>query len=59
MSLWLRTHLDPADTVYTYDLSITKELVVGLEPTTCGLRNRCSTTELHQHLFSIKNIEKK
>ena len=24
------------------------ELVVGLEPTTCGLRNRCSTTELHQ-----------
>lgn len=25
------------------------ELVVGFEPTTCGLRNRCSTAELHQH----------
>jgi len=25
------------------------ELAVGLEPTTCGLRNRCSTTELRQH----------
>jgi hypothetical protein len=25
------------------------ELKVGVEPTTCGLRNRCSTTELLQH----------
>jgi hypothetical protein len=24
------------------------ELKVGVEPTTCGLRNRCSTTELLQ-----------
>ena len=28
------------------------ELKVGLEPTTCGLRNRCSTTELLQHIFA-------
>jgi hypothetical protein len=27
------------------------ELKVGVEPTTCGLRNRCSTTELLQHSF--------
>ena len=25
------------------------EPVVGLEPTTCCLRNSCSTTELHRH----------
>ena len=36
------------------------ELKVGVEPTTCGLRNRCSTTELLQHfLLHIWNIEKK
>src|SRR3989304_10293429 len=28
------------------------ELVVGFEPTTCGLRNRCSTAELHQQIPS-------
>ena len=25
------------------------EPMVGIEPTTYGLRNRCSTTELHWH----------
>jgi hypothetical protein len=32
------------------------ELVVGLEPTTCGLRNRCSTTELHQHITLLTSL---
>lgn len=27
------------------------EPVTGLEPVTCGLRNRCSTAELHWHCF--------
>lgn len=26
------------------------ELVVGLEPTACALRVRCSASELHQHM---------
>lgn len=26
------------------------ELVVGIEPTTCGLRYRCSAIEPHQHI---------
>ena len=30
------------------------ELEVGLEPTTCGLRNRCSTTELLQRKKAYK-----
>jgi hypothetical protein len=32
------------------------ELEVGLEPTTCGLRNRCSTTELLQRQKMLHNI---
>ena len=27
------------------------EPMVGLEPTTCCLRNSCSTTELHRHTY--------
>ena len=30
------------------------ELKVGVEPTTCGLRNRCSTTELLQRYIDSK-----
>gem|GEM_PF-6084439 len=30
------------------------EPVVGLEPTTSGLQNRCSTTELNRLLFAMK-----
>lgn len=26
-----------------------RKLAVGFEPTTCGLQNRCSTAELHEH----------
>jgi hypothetical protein len=33
------------------------ELAVGFEPTTCGLRNRCSTAELRQHLKSIASLD--
>ena len=29
------------------------ELKVGFEPTTCGLRNRCSTAELLQHTYLV------
>ena len=31
----------------------TLEPVVGLEPTTCCLRNSCSTTELHRLLLTV------
>ena len=31
------------------------ELKVGFEPTTCGLRNRCSTAELLQHVKKTVN----
>jgi hypothetical protein len=34
-----------------------EELKVGFEPTTCGLRNRCSTAELLQHLFFVFRFE--
>ena len=40
------------------------EPVTGLEPVTCGLRNRCSTTELHWHwrprrAFSGRKVSEK
>lgn len=34
---------------YTLSSSSTLELVIGIEPTTGGLQNHSSTTELHQH----------
>ena len=33
-----------------FDLDF-KKLVKGFEPPTYGLQNRCSTIELHQHMF--------
>ena len=33
------------------------ELKVGVEPTTCGLRNRCSTTELLQLIINLELFE--
>ena len=37
--------------------SFQREPVAGFEPTTDGLQNRCSTPELHWHLFSMsKNL---
>ena len=32
------------------------EPVVGIEPTTYGLRNRCSTTELHRLKFNVYRV---
>src|SRR5450830_804648 len=32
------------------------ELAVGFEPTTCGLRNRCSTAELRQHFYIFQQL---
>ena len=32
------------------------EPVVGIEPTTYGLRNRCSTTELHRQKFNVYRV---
>jgi hypothetical protein len=34
-------------------LTFLEEPMVGLEPTTGGLQNRCSATELHRHDNSI------
>ena len=32
------------------------EPVVGIEPTTYGLRNRCSATELHRQKFNVYRV---
>ena len=32
------------------------EPVVGIEPTTYGLRNRCSTTELHRLKVNVHRV---
>ena len=32
------------------------EPVVGIEPTTYGLRNRCSATELHRLKFNVYRV---
>ena len=32
------------------------EPVVGIEPTTYGLRNRCSTTELHRLKLNVYRV---
>ena len=31
------------------------ELVIGIEPTTCGLQGRCSTIEPHQHIAAPRS----
>jgi hypothetical protein len=36
---------------------MTKEPAVGVEPTTCGLQNRCSTTELRWQFGLRANLE--
>jgi hypothetical protein len=36
--------------VFTTYRTLMLEPMVGLEPTTCCLRNSCSTTELHRQL---------
>src|ERR1019366_4452653 len=36
---------------------LTKELAEGLEPTTSGLQNRCSTIELRQRSVEMVSIE--
>jgi hypothetical protein len=45
--------LNPRPAVYPDNFLREIELAVGFEPTTCGLRNRCSTTELRQQLAEI------
>ena len=32
--------------------------MVGIEPTTGGLQNRCSTAELHRHSFNITRLSR-
>ena len=42
----------------TFDLTRWRlELKVGFEPTTCGLRNRCSTAELLQQRLSKTTVK--
>lgn len=36
--------------IYRLSSRFTMEPAVGVEPTTCGLQNRCSTTELCRHI---------